>query len=285
MKKIISLVLALALAAVLAGCGDSGAGKITTVSREQGSGTRGAFVELFKIEQKDASGKKVDMTRTDSEETSSTAVMLSTIAGNKNAIGYVSLGALNSTVKALEIDGAAATVENIKNGSYKVSRPFNVVTKGALSGPAADFMAFIVSAEGQKVVEKSGYIGNSAAPAYKRQNVTGKIVVAGSSSVTPLMEKLKEAYLAINSGVEITVQQTDSTSGVTSVIEGVCDIGMASRELKESEIAKGVASSVIATDGIAVIVNKENTLKGLTAAKVMEIYTGKINLWSEVVNG
>lgn len=283
MKRIISLILVMAIAVLMVGCADNGT--ITTISREQGSGTRGAFVELFKIEQKDASGQKVDMTRTDSEETSSTAVMLSTVAGNKNAIGYVSLGALNDSVKALAIDGAEASVENIKNGSYKVARPFNVVTKGELSGLAADFMAFLLSAEGQKTAEQSGYIGNADADSYTKKTVSGKIVVAGSSSVTPLMEKMKEAYLALNPNAEITVQQTDSTSGISSVADGVCDIGMASRELKQTEKDKGLTAHVIATDGIAVIVNKSNAINGLSSETVMNIYTGNLKLWSEVTNG
>lgn len=278
MKKIIALVLSLMLIMGLAGCG-AASDSITAISREQGSGTRGAFVELFGIEQKNGSGEKVDMTRADSEETNSTAVMLTTVAGNKNAIGYVSLDALNDSVKALKIDGAAPTVENIENGSYKISRPFNVAFKGELTAAAADFMAFIMSAEGQAVVSKTGYIAVENNGAYGKSTATGSVVVAGSSSVAPLMEKLKEAYEGVNSAVKVTVQQTDSTSGMTSTAEGLCDIGMASRDLKDSEKSAGLVSQVIATDGIAVIVNSENAVDSLTLEQVQGIYLGSITSW------
>lgn len=298
MKKKIGLgLIMLMITGALAGCGGSadkaaeGSGDanaeatantaaITVVSREDGSGTRGAFIELFGIEEKGADGQKVDNTVETAEITNSTAVMMQTIAGNKDAIGYISLGSLNDTVKALEIDGAKATVEDIKNGTYKISRPFNIATKDEISPAAQDFMAFIMSEEGQAVVEKSGYISQGNTGAYAATDVEGKVTVAGSSSVTPVMEKLKEAYASVNPKITVEVQQSDSTTGMTSAIEGICDIGMASRELKESELSAGLTPTVIAMDGIAVIVNKENAVNGLTSANVKDIYTGNATDWS-----
>lgn len=261
----------------------SASGEISVYSREDGSGTRGAFVELFGIEQADASGKKVDLTTTTAAITNSTSVMMTSVAGDANGIGYISLGSLNSSVKALEIDGAMATAGNVKNGSYKVSRPFNIVTKDGLSEEAQDFVSFIMSADGQKVVEDNGYIAVAeGASAYTPAGASGKIVVAGSSSVTPVMEKLAEAYKALNPDVTIEVNQSDSTTGVQMAIEGTCDIGMASRDLKDSETSEGVQPTVIALDGIAVIVSPDSSISQLTSEQVMKIYTGEITDWSEV---
>ena len=257
--------------------------EIGVISRENGSGTRGTFIELFGIEEKDSSGNKVDKTTDSAVTTDKTSVMMTTVAGDPYSIGYISLGSLNKTVKALKIDGAEASVENIKAGSYKISRPFNIVTKDGLSAAAQDFIDFIMSADGQKVIEDNGYIPVSDAPAYSGKATGGKIVVEGSSSVTPVMEKLKEAYLAKNSGVTIEVQQDDSSTGITAAAEGSCDIGMASRELKDSETAKGVKSTVIAMDGIAVIVNNDCPVEGLTSAQVKLIFTGETKKWSDVL--
>lgn len=255
-------------------------GSISVVSREDGSGTRGAFIELFGVEEKDADGNKLDMTAESAEITNSTAVMMTTVAGNKSAIGYISLGSLNDSVKALDIDGVQASVENIKNGTYKVARPFNIVSKGDISEAAKDFITYIMSDEGQAVVEENGYVSQGSNGAYTKGTASGKITVAGSSSVTPVMEKLSESYRAINPEVEIEVQQSDSTTGVTSAVEGICDIGMASRELKNDEISKGVEATVIAMDGIAVIVNNENPVSALASEQVKEIFTGNTNDWS-----
>ena len=257
-------------------------GPITVVSREDGSGTRGAFIELFGIEQKNDAGEKIDYTTDDAEITNSTSVMMTTIAGNTGAIGYISLGSLNDTVKAVKIDGAEATVDTIKDGSYKIARPFNIAVKDDLSEAASDFIAFIMSEEGQKVVEDNGYISQGNEGAYSAAGVSGKIVVAGSSSVTPVMEKLKEAYVALNPDVTIEVQQSDSTTGMTSAIEGVCDIGMASRELKESETGAGLTPTVIAMDGIAVIVNNESPVEELTSENVKAIFTGEVTDWADI---
>ncbi|MBS6195264.1 MAG: substrate-binding domain-containing protein [Clostridiales bacterium] len=262
--------------------GGSFEGMINPVSREEGSGTRGAFIELFGIETKDADGNKIDNTTELAEITNSTSVMMTTVQGNEYAIGYVSMGSLNDDVKALNIDGAEATVDNIKSGTYKVSRPFNIVTKEGLSEVAADFVKYIMSEDGQAVVEENGCISQGNEGAYEAAGLSGKITVAGSSSVTPVMEKLKEAYVALNPDVEIEVQQNDSTTGVTSTIEGVCDIGMASRELKDSETAEGVTGTAIALDGIAVIVNKANPISDMTVDQVCSIFTGETQDWADV---
>ncbi|MCH1983090.1 substrate-binding domain-containing protein [Ruminococcus sp. OA3] len=256
-------------------------GPITIVSREDGSGTRGAFVELFGIEE-EVNGEKVDMTTEEAKITNSTSVMMTTVQGDVNAIGYISLGSLNETVKAAKIDGAEATAENIESGSYQVVRPFNVAAKEDLSEVASDFMAFIMSTEGQAVVEENGYIPVSDVKAYEGNKPAGKVVVAGSSSVTPVMEKLKEAYAAVNPDAEIEVQQSDSTTGMQSAIDGLCDIGMASRELKDSETKAGLVPTVIAQDGIAVIVNNESGIDELTSDQVKGIYTGEILDWEDL---
>lgn len=262
----------------------SPSGDVSVYSREDGSGTRGAFIELFDIEQKDASGTKVDMTTMSAAITNSTSVMMTSVAGDPEGIGYISLGSLNDTVKALNIDGAQPTAANVKSGAYKIARPFNIVTKDGLSDTAQDFVDYIMSVDGQKIVEDNGYIAvNDAAKAYAASGKSGKIVVAGSSSVTPVMEKLAEAYKALNSGVTIEVQQSDSTTGVNMATAGTCDIGMASRELKDSEKAAGVKPTVIAQDGIAVIVNKASVLDDLTADQVKGIYTGELATWEDVL--
>lgn len=264
---------------------DSGSGEsINVVSREDGSGTRGAFIELFGIEQEDESGEKVDMTTEAASITNSTAVMMTTVAGDANAIGYISLGSLDDSVKAVKIDGAEATVDNVKSGDYKVSRPFNVVTNTntELSDVAQDFMNYIMSSDGQAIVAEEGYIPLDGGEAYSASGLSGTVTVAGSSSVTPVMEKLAEAYQELNPDVTIEVNQSDSTTGVTSAIEGACDLGMASRELKDSETSEGAQATVIATDGIAVIVNPESAVEDLTADQIKQIFTGEITSWSEI---
>ena len=242
-------------------------GDITVVSREDGSGTRGAFIELMGVEEKDADGNKVDNTTESAKITNSTAVMLSTVAEDVNAIGYISLGSLNDTVTAVKIDGAEASAEAIEDGSYKVVRPFNIVTTAEVSDAAADFISYIMSTEGQAVAAT---------------DAEGKVVVAGSSSVTPVMEKLAESYQEVNDKVTIEVQQSDSTTGIQSAIDGLCDIGMASRELKDSELEAGLTPTVIAQDGIAIIVNNDSGITELTSEQVKDIYTGNITTWEEL---
>lgn len=294
-KRLFALLMAAALAATMTACGakdtdnqgeasassggNSSLGEISVVSREDGSGTRGAFIELTGVEAKDANGNKTDMTTEDAIITNKTDVMLSTVAGDPAAIGYVSLGSLNKNVKAVKIDGAEATPENVKSGTYKLSRPFNVATKGEPSGVAKDFMNFIMSADGQKIVSEDYIAIDDAAAAFQTDGSSGKIVVGGSSSVSPLMEKLAEAYQKINAAAEIEIQTQDSTSGMTGTIDGTYDIGMASRELKDEEAAEltGVA---IALDGIAVIVNNENPVTELSTQQVMQIYTGEVTDWA-----
>ena len=256
---------------------------INVLSREDGSGTRGAFIELFGVEKKNAQGKKVDYTTDEASITNSTAVMLTTVAGNKYAIGYVSLGSLSSSVKAVKIDGVSATVDNINNGSYKIARPFNVAVRNNLSNVAHDFLNYILSSDGQDIIAANKYIKVPAANSYKASGISGKIVVAGSSSVSPVMEKLIEAYKSLNPSVQIELQTSDSTTGVINAIDGTCDIGMASRALKDSEKEKGVREVTIAIDGIAVIINNDNPVESLKKSDVEGIFTGKINSWSEFV--
>lgn len=292
MKKILSLGLAALMTVfALAGCGadsnDGGTGTgrdaISVLTREEGSGTRGAFIELLGIEEKNADGKKVDKTIDTAETTNSTSVMITTVQGNKAAIGYISLGSLDkSKVKALKVDGAEAAADNVKSGEYKVARPFNIATKGDATGVASDFIKFILSADGQAVVEKNGYISEGNTGAYKASGQKGKITIGGSSSVTPVMEKLKEAYVKLNPDVTIDVQQNDSSSGMKGAIDGIYDIGMASRDIKDSEKEAGLSSIKIALDGIAVIVNKDNTLDSITSEQIKNIYTGSLTKWSEI---
>ncbi len=301
MKKFIAVLSVVGMvAAMAAGCGGNSDSKssadasgsasdwdsstdITIVSREDGSGTRGAFIELFGVEEKNDDGEKVDMTTEEAQITNSTSVMLTTVAGDEYAIGYVSLGSLDDSVKAVKIDGAEATADNIKSGDYKVSRPFNVATKkGQDNEVAKDFLNFILSKEGQDVVSEEGYIAQDDAQTFEGTQPSGKLVVGGSSSVSPVMEKLIEAYKAVNPNADIELQTTDSTTGMTSTIDGSYDIGMASRELKDEEAAE-LDSTVIATDGIAVIVNNANPTDELTSDQVKAIYTGDALTWDEVV--
>jgi phosphate transport system substrate-binding protein len=280
-KMILGAILATSICSVYAAPKFNSKKSITVLSREDGSGTRGAFIELFGIEKKDTSGKKVDYTTDEAAITNSTAVMLASVAGDNYAIGYVSLGSLNDSVKAVKIDGADATVSNINNGSYKISRPFNIAVKEGLTPVAQDFVNFILSDKGQKVIAANKYI-QVAAKSYISSKASGKIVVSGSSSVSPVMEKLIEAYKSENPNAKIELQTSDSTTGVTNAINGTCDIGMASRSLKDSEKSKGVQEVTIAIDGIAVIVNKSNPTENLSKAQVEQIFTGKTLKWNEV---
>ncbi len=296
-KKISYIAAAAIAASVMTACGntdsaassdktsaaDSGAfsGEITVISREDGSGTRGAFVELTGVEEKNEDGSKVDRTTEEAVIANSTDVVITQVSGNKNAIGYISLGSLNDTVKALKADGAEATVENIKSGSYSIARPFNIAVKEGLSSQAQDFIDFIMSTEGQKIVEENKYIPENITESYSG-SASGKITVAGSSSVTPVMEKLAEAYNELNPNAVIEVQQSDSTSGMKAVSDGTCDIGMASRALTGSELENGLIPTVIAMDGIAVIVNNENTCENITTDQIKAIFTGEITDWSDI---
>lgn len=253
---------------------------ISVVSREDGSGTRGAFIELTGVEEKDADGNKVDNTTLDASITNSTEVMMTTVSGNDYAIGYASLGSLNDTVKAVKVGGVEATADNINAGTYTLVRPFNIVTGDSVSEVAQDFINYIMSEDGQKIISDNGYIEVENTGSFTSSKVKGSIVVAGSSSVTPVMEKLKEAYAKVNSNASIEIQESDSTTGVNSAIEGTCDIGMASRDLKDEE--KGVKATAIAKDGIAVIVNNNNTIDDLTVDQIKDIFTGAVTTWADV---
>ncbi len=280
MKKMMGILLTIALGMGIVGSAFA-ATEITVVSREAGSGTRGAFVELTGVEVKDADGKKVDMTNEDAVIQNGTAQVITTVEGDANAIGYISLGSLGDTVKAVTVAGVEATPANVKNGTYAISRPFNIAVKEGVSDTAKDFIAWILSAEGQKIVLEHKYVELEAA-AYTAAPVAGKIVVGGSSSVGPLMEKLAEAYMAINADVEIEVQISDSTTGMTGAADGTFDIGMASRELKDSETGAGLIPTVIAMDGIAVIVNSANTVSNLEVETIRQIFTGEVTDWTAV---
>ena len=301
-KKVLAAVLMGAMVLSIAACGSNGgnseggssdsgsgsdasapSGTISVLSREEGSGTRGAFVELFGVEEENADGETVDNTTVDAQVTNSTAVMMTGVAQDPQAIGYISLGSLDDSVKALKVDGAEATAENVKSGTYKVSRPFNIVTNDDISDVAQDFVDYILSSDGQAIVEEDGYIAvDDAAEAYAGTSPEGTVVVAGSSSVSPVMEKLKEGYEAVNPNASIEIQTSDSTTGVESTISGICDIGMASRELKDTETSEGVTGTQIAIDGIAVIVNNENSMTDITSDQVKQIYTGEVTNWEDL---
>ena len=297
MKKILNQMMGiLVVTSLVSGCGSGYMNKekniedtfepssnITVISREEGSGTRGAFIELLNIEEKDEKGDKIDHTTEEAMITNSTSVMMTSVAGDMYGIGYISLGSLNDTVKALAIDGVEATAEHIKDNTYKIARPFQIATKGKVSEVTQDFIDYILSSEGQKIIEDNGYISQGNTGTFTSKNSSGKIVIAGSSSVTPVMEKLKEAYIELTPNVEIEIQESDSTTGMNAAIEGICDIGMASRELKESEIAAGLTSEVIGIDGIAVVVNQKNLVDELSSDVIKEIYTGKIGTWQDAM--
>ncbi len=295
-SRILSLILALAMvlsaSVILSACGDKKSGddgekndKISVISREEGSGTRGAFIELVGIEEKNDQGEKIDNTVDTAVITNSTSVAMTSVSEDKASIGYISLASLNDTVKALKIDGVEPTVKNIQKGEYPIARNFNLVTGDNLSELGKDFINYILSTEGQKTVSENGYIELTEAGKYEASDAVkegGKITIGGSSSVTPLMEKLAEAYKKINPKVEVMVQQSDSTTGVTSAIDGSVDIGMASRDLKDTETSQGVKATVIAKDGIAVIVHKDSKQEEITLEQVKDIFTGKITKWSEI---
>lgn len=245
---------------------------VTVISREDGSGTRAAFETAFGIEE----------TTVYAEITNSTAVMINTIMGDKNSVGYISLGSLNENIKILSIDGVVCSADNIKAGKYKICRELNLVTSGSVSETAKDFLKFSLSSEGQKIVEDFGYISIDTENQYNSSGARGKITLVGSSSVAPVIERIKEAYVKLNPDVSVEIQQNDSTTGVNSVTDGIADIGMVSRSLKPEELKKGIDVKKIATDGIAVIVNKLNPVDQLTAAQVNNIFSGKITDWEKI---
>lgn len=254
--------------------------KINVISREEGSGTRGAFVELTGVEEK-IDGVKVDQTTLDAEIASSTSVVITTVEGDKNAIGYISLGSLSDKVKAIEVDGVYPTTESVKSGEYKISRPFVMAYK-TLSETAEDFLKFVMSSNGQDIVAKKGYIrvDDSNKYTYESSKKSGSVTISGSSSVYPVMEVLVEAYMALNPDVKVTLMQSDSTTGINDAISDKSDIGLSSRNLKASELEKGLKYNVLAMDGIAVIVNNENAVKGLSSETIRDIYKGLITTWA-----
>ena len=281
-SKLAAIFTSVALAAtMLASCGGS-SDKITVISREDGSGTRGAFIELTGIEEKDSNGNKTDNTKKDALICKSTDVVLTQVSGDKNAIGYISFGSLNDTVKALKVEGVEPSTATIESGDYKIVRPFNIAVKDGLSDAAQDFENYILSSDGQDIIEKAGYIKiDKSAAAYASNNASGKVVVSGSSSVTPVMEKLAEAYQKANTNVTVDVQQSDSSTGIKDAINGTSDIGMASRDISDDELSQGIKSVTIAQDAIAVIVNKDNAVEDITMDEIKAIYTGSKTTWSD----
>lgn len=286
-KKLTAVILCAAtITTIFTGCGTSKSGfapsnDITVISREDGSGTRGAFIELVGVQEKGSDGKTVDKTTKDAVVANETNIVMTNVQSDIYGIGYISLGSLNSSVKAISVDGIKPTADNVKSQAYKISRPFNIATKDGVSEAAQDFISYIMSADGQKIVSANGYIPvNDTAGAYTKKNAAGKITVAGSSSVTPVMEKLKEGYLAQNPGMQVEIQMSDSTTGMTAALNGVCDIGMASRELKDSE--KSLKATAIALDGIAMIVNNSNPITNISKDNIKKIYTGTTTKWQDV---
>lgn len=281
-SKLAAIFTSVALAAtMLASCGGS-SDKITVISREDGSGTRGAFIELTGIEEKDSNGNKTDNTKKDALICKSTDVVLTQVSGDKNAIGYISFGSLNDTVKALKVEGVEPSTATIESGDYKIVRPFNIAVKDGLSDAAQDFENYILSSDGQDIIEKAGYIKiDKSAAAYASNNASGKVVVSGSSSVTPVMEKLAESYQKANTNVTVDVQQSDSSTGIKDAINGTSDIGMASRDISDDELSQGIKSVTIAQDAIAVIVNKDNAVDDITMDEIKSIYTGSKTTWSD----
>ena len=281
-SKLAAIFTSVALAAaMLASCGGS-SDKITVISREDGTGTRGAFIELTGIEEKDSNGNKTDNTKKDALICKSTDVVLTQVSGDKNAIGYISFGSLNDTVKALKVEGVEPSTATIESGDYKIVRPFNIAVKDGLSDAAQDFENYILSSEGQDIIEKAGYIKiDKSAAAYASNNASGKVVVSGSSSVTPVMEKLAESYQKANTNVTVDVQQSDSSTGIKDAINGTSDIGMASRDISDDELSQGIKSVTIAQDAIAVIVNKDNAVEDITMDEIKAIYTGSKTTWSD----
>ena len=282
MKKlaVILIVSAMILSLSFANGASETNSKINVISREEGSGTRGAFVELTGVEEK-IDGVKVDQTTLDAEIASSTSVVITTVEGDKNAIGYISLGSLSDKVKAIEVDGVYPTTESVKSGEYKISRPFVVAFK-TLSETAEDFLKFVMSSNGQDIVAKKGYIrvDDSNKYTYESSKKSGSVTISGSSSVYPVMEVLVEAYMALNPDVKVTLMQSDSTTGINDAISGKSDIGLSSRNLKASELEKGLEYNVMAMDGIAVIVNNENAVKGLSSETIRDIYKGLVTTWA-----
>lgn len=254
---------------------------ISVVTREEGSGTRDAFTELTGVLVKDGDNK-TDNTTTSAVTINSTEAVITNVKDNEAAIGYISLGSLNDTVKALKIGGVEATADNVKSGDYAVSRPFNIAYKSELSDVAQDFVDYIMSSDGQKIVSDNGYVTVSENAAYSGKKPSGKISVAGSSSVSPVMEKLAEAYQKVNTNAKVEIQTSDSSAGMQSAMGGTCDIGMASRDLKDEE-KSALKAETIAKDGIAVIVNNANTCDDLTLDQVKSIYTGETTVWSDII--
>lgn len=279
MRNILAAILSAGfMAASLTGCA-GGERKITVVSREDGSGTRSAFVELMEVVDAD----KKDATTASAEINNSTNGVMMSVLGNPDAIGYISLGSLNDTVKAVKVDGVEATAENVKNGAYAIARPFEICYKEEnLDDLAKDFIAFIMSKDGQQIIADNHYIAVNSDASYTPAGLKGTISVNGSTSVGPVMEKLAAKYQELNSGAVVQIQQTGSGAGITAVTSDACNIGMSSRALKQAELDKGLSELKIADDGIAVIVHKDSKVDNLTSEQIKKIFLGELENWSEI---
>lgn len=289
----VSLALVVCLvAAIFAGCSknssqeDTGtdataaaiSGNITVLSREDGSGTRDAFTELMGVVDENGNDATVET----AEITNSTSVMMSTVSGNTKAIGYVSLGSLSDEVKAVSVDGVVASTDTVKDGTYKLQRPFKVAyIENSISDVAQDFLNFIVSKEGEAIIAEEGYIGVDATESYKASNLSGTVTLAGSTSVAPVMNVLADRYKELNPNVKVEIQESGSSAGIESAVQGAVDIAMSSRELEEDELAT-LTDMTIALDGIAVIVNKDNSFDDMTSRQIKSIFTGEITAWEDV---
>lgn len=279
-------------------------GPITVISREDGSGTRGAFVEIVGVE--DENGN--DLTTTEATIQNQTSGVMQAVGNDPQAMGYISLGSLDDTVKAVNVDGAEASAEAIVAGDYPIARPFLLAwnAEEELSEVSADFLNFIHSQEGQTVVEEEGYIavtesgsqaegeeteaaeetegasGAASLPNYEPagEGLEGTIEIVGSTSVTPIMERLAEVYGEYQNGVEINVSSVGSSAGIEAAINGTADFGMSSRALDEDEAGQ-VNSEEIAIDGIAVIVNLDNPVEELSLDTIRSIFLGEITAWEE----
>ncbi len=275
----------LTLAISLTSCGSNNSSgvfdyneEITVISREDGSGTRGAFGELFGTIVKDGETES-DNTYEGAIIANKTDVCMTNVVNNQYAIGYISLGSMNDTLKAVSIDGVAPSKETIASGEYSAYRPFLIVTGDNQSDIALDFESYILSADGQAIVGDSYIQVDENAPTYTGGGLSGKLSVGGSTSVAPVMEKIVEGYQELNPDVTIDIQATGSSAGITGVMEATLDIGMSSRELKDTEVSE-VNGITIAYDGIAVIVNNNNPVDNLTSEEVRQIFTGEVTDWT-----
>jgi phosphate transport system substrate-binding protein len=299
MKKILILAAILIGALAFTACGsddDNGNGtttgsswdasrQVNVIARDPGSGTHAAFIELLGIEVS-ADGNVTDNTYIGAYIAPSTGGVITTVAGDEFAIGYISMGAMNTSVRALSVDGIAATVENVQNGTYPVFRSFYMAVQPVLSPEAAAFLAFIQSAEGQDVIAGRNYVPAFASPAafVAPEGLSGTVVAAGSTSMTDITQRLAEAFEAVVPGVSVEVHSSGSGAGITAAIDGIADIGLTSRAIRDGELEQGVISETMAHDGIVVVVNNSSPVTALTSSQIHDIFVRDVTRWNEVYN-